>query len=152
MAYRQNFLYSFALFSLLILAACSNQEPSKKIEQGATPEQVVRTYFEAWGQKDWQSMYAVMSDGFKKIDPDAKNLETFSQFASSQGIEGVKILNLKGTIFDETTAAVDYSIEFTLSNGATRKFDSTYTLKYRAKDKVPGWKLIHPYGPNVDTS
>jgi len=152
MAYRQNFLYSFALFSLLILVACSNQETLKKNDQGATPEQVVRAYFEAWDRKDWKVMYPVISDGFKKIDPDAKDQEAFSKFASNQGIEGIKILNLKETLFDETTAAVDYSIEFKLSNGATRKFDSTYTLKYRAKDKVSGWKLIHPYGPNVDTS
>lgn len=118
----------------------------------ASPEEVVRQYFEAWGKKDWPNMYAALSDDFKKIDPDAKDLATFRSFASSQGVEGINILIIKETSNDGTTAGVDYSVEFVLTDGSKRKYDDTFTLKYRQGDIIPGWKLIHPYGTNIDTT
>ncbi len=117
-----------------------------------SPEEVVRQYFESWNNKDWPNMYATLSDGFKKIDPDAKDMATFRSFASSQGIEGVNMLSIKETSNDGTTASVDYSVEFILGDGSTRPFSGSFTLKFRQGDIIPGWKMIHPYGPNVDTS
>ncbi len=116
------------------------------------PEEVVRQYFGSWDKKDWPNMYAAISDGFKKIDPDAKNLATFRSFASSQGIEGVKIISLNEESNDGSTSTVTYSVEFALSDGSKRPFSDSYTLKFRQGDIIPGWKMIHPYGPNVDTS
>jgi len=120
--------------------------------QTPSPEEVVSQYFTAWNNKDWPNMYATLSDGFKKIDPDAKDLATFRDFASSQGVEGVEILNIQETSNDGATAGVSYSVEFTLNDGSKRRFDDTFTLKFRQGDIIPGWKLIHPYGPNIDTS
>ena len=97
-------------------------------------------------------MYAVISDGFKKIDPNAKDLATFRNFASSQGIESINILNIEEKSNDETTAQVDYSIEFILSDSNKRPFSDKFTLKYRKGDVIQGWKLIHPYGENIDNS
>ncbi len=116
------------------------------------PEEVVRQYFESWNNKDWPNMYATISDGFKKIDPNAKDLAAFRNFASTQGIEGVNILGIKELSNDGSTASVSYSVEFVLSDSSKRKFDDTLTLKFRQGDIIPGWKLIHPYGPNIDTS
>lgn len=120
--------------------------------QVAPPEEVVRQYFTAWNNKDWPNMYATISDGFKKIDPSTKDLTTFRNFASSQDIEGINILSIKEISNDEITANVDYSVEFILADGSKRPFNDKFTLKYRQGDIIPGWKLIHPYGPNVDTS
>ncbi len=116
------------------------------------PDEVVRQYFESWARKDWPNMYATLSDGFKKIDPNAKDLAAFRDYASSQGIEEVNILSVEEKINDGTTAAVDYSVEFVLADKSKQKFDGTFTLKYRQGDIIPGWKMIHPYGNNIDDS
>ena len=39
-------------------------------------------------------------------------------------------------------------IEITNKDGTKKEFSSTYTLKKRTN----GWKLIHPYGQNIDTT
>ena len=114
------------------------------------PEKVVEQYFTAWNNQNYPDMYAAISDGFKKIEPTAKDLRAFKSYASSQGIDNAKILSIKEILNDGKTAAVDYSIEFLLSDGKKRKFEGTFTLKYRKGDVIPGWKLIHPYGENID--
>lgn len=116
------------------------------------PEQTVRQYFESWNKKDWPNMYSVISDGFKKIDPDAKTLGDFKKYAESQGISSIIILSINGESNDGKTAVVDYSVEFVLSDGAKRPFTDTFTLKYRESDIIRGWKLVHPYGTNIDIS
>ena len=126
-------------------------QQSEQPYQTPTPEEVVRQYFESWNKKDWPNMYAAISDGFKKIDPNAKDLATFRNFASTQGINEVNILSIKEESNDGTTAGVSYSVEFILS-GSRRSFSDRFTLKFRQGDIIPGWKLIHPYGPNIDTS
>ncbi len=120
--------------------------------QVAPPEEVVRQYFTSWNNKDWPNMYATLSDGFKKIDPNAKDLAAFRNFASSQGIERINIISIREESNDGTTASVAYSIEFTLLDGSKSPFSDKFTLKFRQGDIIPGWKLIHPYGPNIDTS
>jgi len=119
--------------------------------QVAPPEEVVRQYFTSWNNKDWPNMYATLSDGFKKIDPNAKDLAAFRNFASSQGIEGVNIISIREESNDRTTASVSYSVEFILSDSSKRPFSDRFTLKFRQGDIIPGWKLIHPYGPDIDT-
>ena len=117
-----------------------------------SPKEVVRQYFAGWSNKNYPDMYAAISDGFKKIEPTAKDLRAFKSYAESQGIESVNILSIKEISNDGITASVEYSIEFVLSNGKKTKFDGTSTLKYRQGDIIPGWKLIHPYGENIDVS
>ena len=96
-------------------------------------------------------MYATLYDGFKKIDPNAKDLDNFREFAAAQGIEGVNILEIRALSNDGTTASVAYSIEFILSDGTKKPFGDKFTLKFRKGDIIQGWKLIHPYGKNIDT-
>lgn len=120
--------------------------------QAPPPEEVVKQYFESWDKKDWPNMYATLSDGFKKIDPNTKDFATFKNFASSQGIEGVRIISINEESNDGTTASVSYSVEFILTDNSKKQFSDRFTLKYRQGDIIPGWKLIHPYGLNIDTS
>src|SRR3989338_5493884 len=116
------------------------------------PDEVVQEYFEAWGRKDYASMYSAFSDGFRKIDPDAYSLEDFKKFVDAQGIEKVKIAGVRTINNNGLSASVDYSVEFTLADGSAKPFSGTYTLKFRSGDIIRGWKLIHPYGENIDTS
>lgn len=116
------------------------------------PDEVVQQYFEAWDRKDYANMYSTFSDGFRKIDGNAATLEDFKKFVDAQGISGVKIVGVRMTSNNGLTASVDYSVEFTLADGSAKPFSGTYTLKFRAGDIIRGWKLIHPYGENIDTS
>jgi len=116
------------------------------------PDEVVQQYFEAWNRKDYASMYSTFSDGFRKIDENASSLEDFKNFVDAQGIAEVKIVGVRATSNNGLTASVDYSVEFALADGSAKPFSGTYTLKFRSGDIIRGWKLIHPYGENIDTS
>ncbi len=140
---------------------------SEKADYSAPgPEAVVQQYFESWNRKSWPDMYATLSDGFKRIDPNAKNFATFKSYAESQGVAGVKIIELKTESYamngievprdmqgmPDMQAIIAYAVEFTLADGSKKQFSDKFTLKYRDGDIITGWKLIHPYGTNIDTS
>ncbi len=120
--------------------------------QPLSPEEVVRLYFTSWDQKNYADMHSTFSDGFKRIEPTAEDLATFRAYVDGQGVEEVNILSLRETSNDETTATVDYQIEFILADGKRVPYQGTFTLKYRTGDIIRGWKLIHPYGENIDNS
>ncbi len=140
------------LFLLIGIFIQNNKKNEEVIYTVPSPEEVVRQYFTAWNNKNYPDMYATISDGFKRIDPNAKDLATFRNFASSQDIGGVNIITIEEKSNDKTTAQIDYSVEFILVNGQKNNFSGTFTLKYRQGDIILGWKLIHPYGENIDTS
>lgn len=117
-----------------------------------SPEKVVRQYFEAWGNKDYANMYATISDGFKKIEPTASDLRSFKEYVALQGIREIEIKSIKETSNDSATATVNYEVEFLLSDNTKNQFQGAFTLKYKDADIIPGWKLIHPYGENIDTA
>lgn len=150
---RNVLIAAFALFLIAGVVYISLTKSEESINYNVPiPEEVVRQYFTSWNNKNYPDMYAAISDGFKKIDPTAKDLRTFKSYAESQGITNVKILLIKEASNDGQTAAVDYSVEFLLSDGKKSEFDGTFTLKYMQGDVILGWKLIHPYGQNIDTS
>ena len=114
------------------------------------PEQVVILYFQAWNDEQYDVMYSLISDGFKQIEPTAK---TFQDFKSYMGkfydtALGVSIVEAKESYNNGKEAGIDYKIEITNKDNAKKEFSSAYTLKKRAN----GWKLIHPYGENIDTT
>ncbi len=117
-----------------------------------SPEETVRIYFNSWSEKDYVNMYATISDGFKKIEPSAKNLAAFREYAESQNINIVDTVSIKERSNDGETAIVDYEVEFFLVSGEKLNLKDSFTLKYRKGDIIPGWKLIHPYGENVDVN
>ena len=61
---------------------------------------------------------------------------------------GIRIVEAKESYNTGQEAGVDYKIEITNKDNTRKEFSSTYTLKKRAN----GWKLIHPYGKNIDTT
>jgi len=137
----------FAAWAILF----NGQEPVPEYEFPA-PAEVVRQYFDSWGKKDYPNTYAAFSDGFKRIEPTAQNLQSFREYAQSQQIAGVNMLEVEEKSNDGITATVDYSVEFVLNDGSSKPFEGTFTLKYREGDIIRGWKLIRPYGENADRS
>ncbi len=129
-----------------------NNKPKTEEYTFPSPKEVVEQYFNSWNNKDYVNMYATFSDGFKRIEPTAKTLQDFKNYADSQGIEEVEVVNIEEKSNDGETAGVDYGIVLTLSNGQKSEYDGTFTLKYRKGDVIQGWKLIHPYGENIDVS
>lgn len=146
-------MLAFVLFVAtgIVFISLSNRNGDADYEM-PSPEEVVKQYFNAWANKNYPDMYAAISDGFKKIEPTAKDLRAFKSYVQSQGIESANIVSIKEKSNDGSTSIVDYSVEFSLSNGKKTKFNGTFTLKYREGDIIPGWKLIHPYGENIDIS
>ena len=160
------FLVIFLFFILLVLVnACSKQQQTTQEQQilqkpiqtissedvsTLTPEQIVILYFQAWNDEQYDVMYSLISDGFKQIEPTAK---TFDDFKANMekfydtALE-VRIVEAKESYRTEKEAGIDYKIEITRKDGTKREFSSVYTLKKRAN----GWKLIHPYGENIDTT
>jgi len=160
-------IYSILFYFLLIVLlvnACSTQtqqQPQQAIQKtistissedisALTPEQVVILYFQAWNDEQYDVMYSLISDGFKQIDTQARtlsefkaNMEKFNDTANNIGL-----LYAKEEYQNDNEAGVSYKIEIENKDGAKKEFRSTYTLKKRAN----GWKLIHPYGENIDTT
>ena len=153
MEQRHKFI-TISVFFFVILASFfiyGSVQPDEEYEQPSAAE-VARLYFTAWNDKNYADMYSTLSDGFKRIEPTAKDLESFRQYVISQNIKGVTILALKETSNDGVTATVDYDVELVNADDTKTPFRGTFTLKYRKGDIIHGWKLIHPYGENVDTA
>ena len=141
------------LFLILVVGIILvNNKPVEEEYNFPSPEKVVEQYFTSWNNEDYVNMYATFSDGFKKIEPTAKTLQDFKDYVNTQNINGVNIRDIKEINNDGQTASVDYNVEFVLGNGQKSIYDGTFTLKYREGDIIKGWKLIHPYGENIDNS
>lgn len=144
----RGYLFVVLIISLFFVASCSNINNNDSNLK--TSEQVVRSYFESWNSKDYETQYDQISDGFKKIDPNAKDLTTFSKYSAKffEQANGIEIVSIREVLNDNKTATMDYTINIIKKDGSKTKFSGTYTLRLREN----GWKLIHPYGENIDTS
>ena len=154
--------FFISLFLILIINACAKtqqiQQPIQKPIQTVsaedisvlTPEEVVILYFQAWNDEQYDVMYSLISDGFKQIEPTARTFEDFKANMEKfyDTALGVRIVEAKESYKTEKESGVDYKIEITNKDNSKKEFSSTYTLKKRTN----GWKLIHPYGNNIDTS
>lgn len=140
-------ILTFAMIAILVLVGCA---PKASPEEASSARQVVVDYYTALNAKDYRTMYNLISDGFKQIEPTANTYDAFEAYISkffetANGIE-LKSIEIKGTTSDEVI--VDYVAIITLKNGATKELKSTFTVK----EKPNGWKLIHPYGEKKDLS
>ena len=113
------------------------------------PDELVRLYYESFDRKDYATMYALISDGFKQLEPTAKNYELFAAEMDKyfNNGKGVQVVEVNKPDISGDSAVVSYKILLQLNTG-DREFESAFTLRKRHN----GWKLIHPYGQNVDTS
>ena len=161
--FRAGFAFlGFVGFILLVSACVKTQQTSQQTIQKSistvsaedvytlNPEQVVILYFQSWNDEQYNVMYSLISDGFKQIEPTAKKFDDFKSYMAKfyETSLGVKVIEAKESYRNEKEAGVDYKIEITIKDGTKKEFASTYTLK----KIVNGWKLIHPYGQNIDTT
>ena len=159
---RKNLTLLF-LFLILFINACaknqqSQQQPTQKPISTVSAEdisalnseQVVILYFQSWNDEQYNVMYSLISDGFKQIEPTAKTFNDFKDYMEKffDTSSGVGIIEAKESYRNEKEAGVEYKIEITNKDGTKKEFASAYTLKKRTN----GWKLIHPYGQNIDTT
>ena len=159
---RQKFLFIFLFFILFVNTCTKTQQVQQQTIQKTiptvsaedvstlTPEQVVILYFQAWNDEQYDVVYSLISDGFKQIEPTAKTFDEFKAYMEKfyDTALGVSIVEAKESYRTEKEAGVDYKIGITRKDGTKREFSSVYTLKKRAN----GWKLIHPYGENIDAN
>ena len=144
-------LFGFFLILLVAFAIYARVQPKDGGYTQPSADDIVRLYFTAWNDKNYPDMYSTLSDGFKRIEPTAKNLESFRKYVESQGIETVHVLMVKEISNDGTAAVVDYDVEFKI-DGNKKDFSGTFMLKNRQADIIRGWKITNPYGGNVDIS
>ena len=172
---KTKFSIIFFLFLILFINACAKtqqtqqqiQKPIKTISSEdvstLTPEQIVTLYFQALNDERYDVMYSLVSDGFKQIEPTAKTFNDFKSYMEKfyDTALGVRVIEAKESYKNDKESGVEYKIEITNKDGTKKEFSSTYTLKKRAsnaserertRSQVTGWKLIHPYGQNIDTS
>ena len=150
-------IFLLAIVFTISCAKTQQQTTQKSIQtvsaedvSALNPEQVVSLYFQAWNDEQYDVMYSIISDGFKKIEPTAKTFEDFKSYMEKfyDTASEVKIIEAKEAYKNEKEAGVDYKIEITNKDGTKKEFSSIYTLKKRNN----GWKLIQPYGQNIDTT
>jgi hypothetical protein len=138
-----------AIVLAVLLAACAPQEgPTPYIE--GTPKEIVQKYYAAWAAKDYKAMYALVSNGWKALEPTAHTERDFAKFMSGfyDNARGIRLAfaSEQSNTGSEATVSVALEVE-TLDN---RFITSNQTLTLRLKDN--GWKLIHPYGEYKDLS
>ncbi|MBI2652930.1 hypothetical protein HYX00_05690, partial [Candidatus Woesearchaeota archaeon] len=84
---KKTILFTFLFFISFVNACAKQQSKQQTIKAIQTissedvsvlsPEQIVILYFQSWNDKKYDNMYALISDGFKQIEPTAKTFEDF---------------------------------------------------------------------------
>lgn len=95
-------------------------------------------------------MYALISDGFKELEPTAKTFGQFQQYMSKffDTADSIKVTSTEIESSSDTKVVVKYVAEIRMKSGKTQELKSSFTVVKKSN----GWKLIHPYGENIDAS
>lgn len=137
------------LLFLALLASCVPAEQPTPFIEG-TPVEIVQKYYGAWAEKDYRTMYALVSDGWKSLEPTARTQKAFSNHMDGffETVNGIRLVfaSEQGNTGSESTVSVALEVE-TLDS---RFLMNNQTLTLRLKDN--GWKLIRPYGEYADLS
>lgn len=140
----------FGMIALLVLlVSCTPApEPTPRVE--GTPVDIVKMYYAGWSNQDYEAMYALVSDGWKELEPTARTLGRFERhmsgfFAKAEGIRSTFVSEQSNT---GSEAVVSVAIEVETFDG--RFLNTNQTLALKLKDN--GWKLINPYGEYTDVS
>lgn len=142
--------YTYLLIiSAILLVACSTPE-NVAMTQGSLPKEVVELYYTSLNNKDYKTMYGLISDGFKQIEPTAKTYEDFEAYMGNffDTANGIKLKSAEVSSENQKEAKIDYVAEIELKNGNVKELESTFTVRL----KPNGWKLIHPYGDKIDNN
>ena len=136
---------------LVLLAACMPQEraPEAPFVEG-TPVEIIEKYYNSWSVRDYATMYSLVSDGWKVLEPTARTQRDFAEFLDGAFdiTKGIKIVSAVEMSNSGNEAIVAISLETELMDGRIAVSEQTLTLRL----KENGWKLIHPYGDFADLS
>ena len=132
--------------ALMVLSGCA-QQPSPEAD---IAQKVVVDYYTALNNKDYQTMYGFISEGFKQIEPTAATYEDFEAAMSKffDTANSIRVESTKVSSVSQTEVVVDYVAVMELKNGDSKELKSSFTVK----KKPEGWRLIHPYGEKKDLS
>ena len=135
----------FFFFGLFLFPACSSRPSLSAL----SPEEVVHLYYASLNERDYATMYSLLSDGFKRIDSQAQDVGTFSAYMQGffHTATGIEVVSVHEASNDGKEARVDYG-PLRFGGEQNLSFISTYALKTQRD----GWKLILPYGDNIDTT
>ncbi len=136
------------LLVILLVGCAPVQEPTPRVE--GTPKEIVQNYYAAWAQKDYTTMYALVSDGWKALEPTAHQEKDFAKYVSGfyDYARGARLVFASEQSNTGSEATVSVALEVEALDG--RFLTNNQTLTLRLKDN--GWKLIHPYGEYKDLS
>ncbi|MEM2915990.1 MAG: hypothetical protein QXT19_01370 [Candidatus Woesearchaeota archaeon] len=136
------------LLLLALLAACAPREPTPFVE--GTPVEIVQKYYAAWGAKDYKTMYTLVSDGWKAVEPTAHTEESFAKYLNGfyKSAKSIRLVFASEQSNTGSQSTVSAAVEVETLDG--RFLLSNQTLTLRLKDN--GWKLISPYGEFTDLS
>jgi hypothetical protein len=138
------------LVPLVLLAGCAQQQATGTDD----PEEVMRTvairYYEALDARDYLTMYGLISEGFKQLEPTARTYGDFEAYMSRfhDTATGIRVASAEVAYATGTEVGVSYVAIITLKDGRESELKSTFTVR----KKPEGWRLIHPYGQNIDES
>lgn len=138
-----------ALLFLTLLTSCMPAEQPTPFVEG-TPVEIVQKYYGAWAEKDYRTMYALVSDGWKALEPTARTEKSFSSNMAGffKTVNGIRLVFASEQSNTGSEATVSVALEVETLDG--RFLTNNQTLTLRLKNN--GWKLIHPYGEYKDLS
>lgn len=138
-------LVSTLVALLFVLAGCAEQSL-----EAETAKKIVVDYYTALNNKDYQTMYDLISEGFKQIEPTAATYKDFEAYMSKffDTANGISVTSTNAVVVSSSEVVVDYVAVIELKNGGSKEFKSSFTVK----KKPEGWRLIHPYGEKKDLS
>ncbi len=130
---------------LALLVACA---PQPRVE--GTPVEIVQRYYAAWAQQDYRQMYALVSDGWKVLEPTAHTEKDFAAYVDGfyTKAKGIRLTFASEQSNTGNEATISVALEVETLDGTFLNTNQSLTL--RLKDT--GWKLIHPYGEYKDLS
>ena len=137
------------LLAVLVLVSCVPEEPQTSFVEGS-PAEIVEIYYDAWAARDYKTMYSLVSDGWKVLEPTAHTEEDFAAYLVGfyNKAESIRLTFASEQHNTGAEAVVSIAIETELKDG--RFVNSNQDLTLRLKKN--GWKLIHPYGEYSDLS
>lgn len=138
---------ALGMMALVFLASCTVAS-SPKVE--GTPVEIVQKYYVAWAQEDYKTMYSLVSDGWKALEPTAGSEQEFAKFMKGfyDNAKGLRLVFASEQSNTGSEAVVSVALEVETLDG--RFLTNNQSLTLRLKDN--GWKLIHPYGQYKDLS
>ena len=138
------------LFITILLIACQNTNQEIKDSNEKTAIDIVDLYYKSLNNKNYETMYSLISEGFKQIEPTAKDYQTFELYMKrfSNSFESVEAKDIRLVESFAEAGKVSYNMFLKPKNVEMQQLNLTTELKIKNNE----WKMIHPYSNKIDGS